>query len=322
MGSPVSPLTANIFMEWLEQQAILTAPLECKPRVWKRYVDDVLEIVKRDTAETLTAHLNQVDTTSSIKFTYEVEQDQQIPFLDTLIVRKPDKSIKLMVYRKKTHTDQYLSFTSHHPLHQKMGVVRTLLDRKDRIVTEEEDKIKEEAHIRQALAKCGYPKWTIDRVKKQMEEKQQRKTKKNKSTTSDQKSKGLVVIPYVAGVSERISRTLKKHDIATAMRPHSTIRKMVVHPKDKQEPVKTPNCVYEIPCGSCDLTYVGETKRTFGTRMDEHRREAEKASQQKYTRSKRKESESHFKNSAISDHVARANHIINWGEAKNLRERK
>ncbi|XP_072047107.1 uncharacterized protein [Amphiura filiformis] len=91
MGSPVSPLTANIFMEWLEQQAILTAPLECKPRVWKRYVDDVLEIVKRDTAETLTAHLNQVDTTSSIKFTYEVEQDQQIPFLDTLIVRKPDK---------------------------------------------------------------------------------------------------------------------------------------------------------------------------------------------------------------------------------------
>ncbi|XP_072033115.1 uncharacterized protein [Amphiura filiformis] len=181
-------------MEWLEQQAILTAPLECKPRVWKRYVDDVLEIVQRDTAETLTAHLNQVDTTSSI----EVEQDQQIPFLDTLIVRKPDKSIKLMVYRKKTHTDQYLSFTSHHPLHQKMGVVRTLLDRKDRIVTEEEDKIKEEAHIRQALAKCGYPKWTIDRVKKQMEEKQQRKTKKNKSTTSDQKSKGLVVIPYVA----------------------------------------------------------------------------------------------------------------------------
>ena len=83
-------------------------------------MDDILEIVKKNTAETLTDHLNQVDPTSSIKFTFEEEQDGAIPFMDTLIVRKPDKSIKLLVYRKKTHTDQYLSFSSHHPLHQKV----------------------------------------------------------------------------------------------------------------------------------------------------------------------------------------------------------
>ena len=38
----------------------------------------------------------------------------------------------------------------------------------------------------------------------------------------------------------------------------------------------------------------------------------------KYTRSQRKESESHANNSAISDHVARDNHVINWGESKIL----
>jgi len=27
-------------MEWLEKQAIATAPVECKPKLWKRYVDD------------------------------------------------------------------------------------------------------------------------------------------------------------------------------------------------------------------------------------------------------------------------------------------
>ena len=31
MGSPVSPLLANLLMEWLEKQAIATAPVECKP---------------------------------------------------------------------------------------------------------------------------------------------------------------------------------------------------------------------------------------------------------------------------------------------------
>jgi len=38
MGSPVSPLLTNLFMEWLEKQAIATAPVECKPKFWKRYV--------------------------------------------------------------------------------------------------------------------------------------------------------------------------------------------------------------------------------------------------------------------------------------------
>ncbi|XP_072022109.1 uncharacterized protein [Amphiura filiformis] len=112
MGSPVSAIIANLFMEWLEKKAIATAPLECKPRLWRRYVDDVLEIIKKDTTKQLTEHLNGVDTTGNIKFTYEEEQNGKLPFLDTLIVRKEDGSVKLLVYRKKTHTDQYLNFYS------------------------------------------------------------------------------------------------------------------------------------------------------------------------------------------------------------------
>jgi len=61
---------------------------------------------------------------------YEEETEGQIPFLDTLLIRKEDGNVKLLVYRKKTHTDQYLNFMSHHPLHQKLGVIRTLLNRR------------------------------------------------------------------------------------------------------------------------------------------------------------------------------------------------
>ncbi len=107
---------ANLYMEYLEQAALLTAPLECKPKLWKRYVDDVLEVVKKDRIERLTEHINDADETNSIKFTYEAENEGHIQFLDTLIVRRNDGSVKLLVYRKKTHTDQYLNFESHHPL--------------------------------------------------------------------------------------------------------------------------------------------------------------------------------------------------------------
>ena len=66
MGSLVSPMVADIYMEFLEQTAIATVPLEYKPRLWKRYVDYILEIVNKDAVEGLTEHLNQVDTTGSI----------------------------------------------------------------------------------------------------------------------------------------------------------------------------------------------------------------------------------------------------------------
>ena len=99
-------------MEWLEQEVVATAPLTCRPRIWKRYVDDVLEIIKKGAAEDLTGHLNKIDTTGNIKFTYS--KGVKIPFLDTLIAKKDDGSVKLLIYRKKTHTDQYLHFQSHH----------------------------------------------------------------------------------------------------------------------------------------------------------------------------------------------------------------
>ncbi len=81
--------------------------------------------------------------------------------------------------------------------------MRTLLDRKDNIVTEEEDKREEDSKIKKkkTLNQCGHPDWAI---------------KKDSDTN---KSKGMVVIPYVQGVSEPLQRVFKKHNIHTAMKP-------------------------------------------------------------------------------------------------------
>ena len=87
------------------------------------------------------------------------------------MVRKEDGTVKLLVYRKNMHTDQYLNFTSHHPLHQKLGVIKTLLDRFN-IVSVPEDREKEVEHITKALETCGYPSWTIKKVKEQQPQKE------------------------------------------------------------------------------------------------------------------------------------------------------
>ena len=114
-------------------------------------------------------------------------------------------------YRKKSHTDQHLNFGSHHPLNHKLAVIRTLLERCYSIVTEENDRKKEE-HVAKALSKCGYPPWTIDRIKQDIMEKSLKdETKKVKTTRGNYK--GMVVVPYVKGLSEAFARILKSHGI-------------------------------------------------------------------------------------------------------------
>ena len=42
MGSPLSPIIANLFMESLEERAIESSPQ--KPSIWLRYVDDTFVV--------------------------------------------------------------------------------------------------------------------------------------------------------------------------------------------------------------------------------------------------------------------------------------
>ena len=65
MGSTVSPIVANLFMEDLEQTVLSTPPPTIKPRLWKRYVNEVLAIVKEDSADQLKNHLNQAEITGA-----------------------------------------------------------------------------------------------------------------------------------------------------------------------------------------------------------------------------------------------------------------
>ncbi len=196
---------------------------------------------------------------------------QKVAFLDTLVIRWEDGTIKLLVYRKATHTDQYLNFNSHHPLHQKLGVVRTLLDRKEKIVSEDHDKEEEEKKIKTARHRCGYPDWCIDRVKTQKCLPKEAGTYKRDPNC---KSKGMVVVPYVEGVSEKVARILKTYNISSAIKPNSTLRNLLVHPKDKREPRNW--CGIFHPMQKLRSYLCRRNWKEVCKRVDEHRAEVKK----------------------------------------------
>ena len=48
MGSPVSVVVSDMFVEHLEEEAMDNAPPEMRPKIWHHYIDDSFEVVHRD----------------------------------------------------------------------------------------------------------------------------------------------------------------------------------------------------------------------------------------------------------------------------------
>ena len=162
MGSPVSAVIANIFMEDFEERAIASAIY--KPKIWKRYVDDTFTILDRDQVDGFLQHLNNQQPT--IRFTMETEKDNSIPFLDTSVIRDSDGVLTTSVYRKPTHTDQYLAYDSHHPQSVKRGIVKCLYDRAKHLITKPSVISKEKKHLSSVLVSNGYPSSFIRKLTK------------------------------------------------------------------------------------------------------------------------------------------------------------
>ena len=83
----------------------------------------------------------------------------------------------------------------------------------------------------------------------------------------------MVVLPYVSGVSAKLARIFKKRKISSAMKPHTKLRALLVHPKDKTDPKEG---VFTTDCTGCEKKYVRETKRKLQVGVKKHRSETEK----------------------------------------------
>jgi len=108
---------------------------------------------------------------------------------------------------------------------------------------------------------------------------------------------------------------MRKYDIHVAMRPGKTLKGTLVHPKDKPDKKDITEHVYNVACANCDKTYVGETGRKFGVKLQEHRTECESKTKWAFTRSQHTASLAEINKSALTDHTNQENHMINWSKA-------
>ena len=202
MGSPVSPVLADNFLEDFEGKVLVDQTI-CL-RMCRRFVDDVIAVVQRNKADSLLNHLNKQHP--NIQFTMVGEKAGSLLFMDVRFTRNTNGKLNREVYQKETHTNRYIQFKSHHPHSVKSGVIAGLVNRAITVSNDEallKDEIK---RIEGVMAQNGYPQRFVEKaIGRQMK----RSNMGSKRVDSEETPQESANIPFVDRLSQEIRRIVR-----------------------------------------------------------------------------------------------------------------
>ena len=233
----------------------------------------------------------------------EEESNGELAFLDTLLKRN-NGEISVLVYRKPTHTDQYLHYSSHHQTSWKESVVSSLFNRAYSVITNKDDLHKENARIKQVLKKNGYRESIINKIFRKISNNHSLPQSQQLREATDIQEKEIRIsinLPYVEGISEKLRRILRSHKIRSTFYTEITLRKLLCKPKDRVATEDKNDIVYKIDCSNCLAVYFSESKRSLKSRSDEHKRSVRSCDCDK---------------NEIAKHCWEADHNFNWDQKK------
>ena len=182
--------------------------------VYFRYVDDTFLLIPKDKVLDTLTKFNSYH--NRLQFTYEIENNNCLNFLNVLVIRNSDNSISINWFRKNTFSGRFLNYFSSNPLHQKIGIIKNLVDS---AISLSDTKFHQE-NLKLA-SKClilnGYPSHFINKhIRRRFREIHATTSNhdfvlKNSLYVSSTTSNSIVSIPYYGSLSEVVRRLLQKY---------------------------------------------------------------------------------------------------------------
>jgi len=151
MGSPISSILVEIYLQYLEVMYVKHCLGNKEITYYKRYVDDILIIFDQNKTSEDTIHIIMNNTDEHLEFKISREDNKTINYLDFSINRNAN-NVYLNIYRKPTYIDITIHFTSNHPYDHKLAAFNYYINRMitmpitEQTVTQEWNKILTMAH--------------------------------------------------------------------------------------------------------------------------------------------------------------------------------
>ncbi|XP_058827883.1 uncharacterized protein LOC131687808 [Topomyia yanbarensis] len=219
MGSPLSPVVANIVLERVERSALELLHQEgIVPIFFRRYVDDCLSSVRRVQVERMLEVFNSFHP--RLQFTIELEEDGQIRFLDTIVRREEDHLTT--EWTPKDSEGRYLDYNSSSPFNHKKNSAIALVDRTLKL-SEVYYRSNALEVVKQILTNNNYPGSFCNKIIKERTHKLYN-TLEPKNTDVTMK---FVSAPYIPGLGEKMARYLSQHNIKLAFKTIDKIKDTV-----------------------------------------------------------------------------------------------
>ena len=126
MGSPLGPTLANSFLCYWEEIWIKKCPAQFHPIYYNRFMDGTF-VLFSSSDHVLKFHKYINSRHKNMTFTYEIEENNSLAFLDVLVTR--EEKICTSLYRKPTFSGLYSNYEIFMPIPYKKGLIYTLLYR-------------------------------------------------------------------------------------------------------------------------------------------------------------------------------------------------
>jgi len=233
-----------------------------------------------------------------LKFTYEIEKDHTLNFLNTSVIRTDNGSLLTNWYRKPTFSGRYINFYSCHPYQYKLNTIINLVDHAI-LLSHEKFHTGNLSIIKSILKNNCYPENIVNKVvSKRLKFLKYNKLKCTNDCSNEnvESFNNVLTLPYIHNISEDIKRSLRNIlDVRFTIPKKLDI--IIKKGKDRLESQRVTEIVYKINCKNCEKVYIGQTKRHLATRINEHKKNINNSS-------------GNF--SVVTDHRLTFNHDFDW----------
>lgn len=264
IGGCTSAIMADFVVTDVLEQVIYESGYD--PVLVAKYVDDILLMIPREEVENTLIIFNNIHP--ALKFTYELESDNSIPYLDMRIVRNDDGTLSTDFYQKPTSSNRLLNYRSAHPMVQKTSMAYSFISR---IMTLSSVEFQEKnmRKIYDILGKNGYGKKLVEKLFRKYISSRESAAEDTPLMTSQR----YIGVEYVHHLTENLTKLYTRYDerLKIGYKPSKKVEKILK--KDNMEPLamQKHDVIYSIPCKDCNGLYVGQTGQKLEKRIKQHK---------------------------------------------------